>query len=420
MNNAAEIQRTAVASHRQWLPSRSGTTSISASAVALAVWFSLVVGSLLLSKRPIYLEGLVYYISSPLQRKLQELSSVAILLGAIWDYRSIFNSVGAWSKKISFSMICLCCAWISVSAFFIPSPLSIAYSGLLFLTFAVCACVWAQGEQVIDRLFRLFGFGALLFTVIAFVMFGAPRERWVGGIHPNLFGYVLVIGAIISVVYWRKLGMAIATLLLIAAVSISSRYAILSITLCISLILFINVKKKIGAPAAVAGMLLLIPVAAILIAPIATEVFMLDDPLRGTSSGGSGRTKLNAIFIDEMSDRVFSGYGFRNRGGYLMTHNGYLNFALETGVVVSLVFIGLALFALFKSARMALAAEQKSKVPVTVFLMLFSACLSALFQPQLINFGDSQGVVLIVALTFSLLMTNREQSRAPIRTDGFH
>ena len=93
------------------------------------------------------------------------------------------------------------------------------------------------------------------------------------------------------------------------------------------------------------------------------------------------------------------GFGFRKRDLYQGTHNGFLNFALENGVIVTTLFF-LAMLSIFKDGIARLHQSNTNKRDIIVVLGSWVAwAFAAFFQPQLVNFGDATGIMTIFLLT---------------------
>lgn len=382
---------------------------ISFSAVCLLIWLAICIWTLMLSKRPVFVDGVPVNVTSPLQRQIQNSASVFIVLGLLSETARLPRLMRSWATSPGLWVVIATVTWISVSSFFNESPASIAYALLLACAFLLSGCAWSRGTHNQKVMLNGFGLIATSFALSSILVYGPPNGRWVGGIHPNLFGYILVLGSIIGLIYWRVVGIIISLALILLAAGISSRYAMLAIVVVMAFLAFQWSSKKFGALSATSIALVIAPIALTALIPVISHVLLLDDPLRGVSSGGSGRTGMNARFFAQFSEHFVEGFGFRNRGSYLVTHNGYLNLALELGAISMLGVFSLVGLTGIRMHHLNM--RQPSKENIALELLFATCLLSALFQPQLINFADSQGAVIIFAIG-AALFGSRAQSSA--------
>jgi hypothetical protein len=276
-----------------------------------------------------------------------------------------------------------------------------AYAGLLLICVLICSSFWSLPEK-----YRLWFYKYLLalnvvYVSLAFIMYGAPKNRFVGGIHPNVFsqaGIVLAFSALMFLSGWKKVLVILASLFI--AFLVDSRYAMATILIMYFGLLLLDSSVR----ARLLSLLFLIALSAMfLFTDMFSEVFSLNDASRGLSSGVSGRAESWDYFWPELSQHLFFGYGFRNHD-FAGTHNGFMQYVLENGLVISFLFFS-ALFLILISNASAVwyslsdrtfQAHEGRVVLVTLLAIFFAANL----QPQLINFGDEFGPLTLVILIY--------------------
>jgi len=240
-----------------------------------------------------------------------------------------------------------------------------------------------------------------LFIVLSLIMYYPPMGRYLGGIHPNIYGACLVAAVYFSLfIELKYIKYAIFITSFVCSLIISSRYAMLSIFFIV-LFNFIVDKRLDRAVARI----LIVVVAFSLLSMFfmvsgdnfISDALELSSPQRGFGSGGSGRLDLYENFWGQFADGVVIGYGFRARDMYMGAHNGILNTILENGVFASLILFAAITLRAFELVKIIVADGSRSYAKYYLFGL--GACLfSALFQPQLINFGDPLGVVFLLVL----------------------
>jgi len=278
-----------------------------------------------------------------------------------------------------------------------------AYVGLLLQGYFLGFLVWSAPQKFGRMLGRAITLICFSFIVLAIAVHGPPNARWIGGIHPNSIGVIALASGLGGLILFGLMGKAIYVLSLGVSIWVSSRYSVLLLLITPVSWYVLQLKRRVGfAPTLVlivwaSGVLLIFASAAI------SELFLLDDASRGIAGGGTGRLELAQLFTPQLEEFYLTGAGFRNRQGYMGVHNGYLNFILETGIVPSLFMF--CLFAvLIKDLIRSELRDGRSGVVRPLggrfaAAMLFGALGSSLFQPQLFNFGDAQGVLLILCLS---------------------
>lgn len=387
---------------------------------ALLAWFSLAVFAQLFANPPAYAsDGTYLTVESPLTRGLL-LAVVPILaLGVFFSTGRIFRSLSALSSQRHFLAISACVLLIFLLSIFKGSASSVGYAALLMLSLALSTELLSSSRVVQRQFFFSIVCISWLFCGLAFALYGPPNGRWVGGVHPNIFGFIAVIAGIGGFVLWRRVGWLAFLIAIGITISISSRYAI-AVLLCGFVYVVYARSKVVGRGSWILPLAIVGVISLFYLWPFIESVFLLNDASRGLGSGASGRTDLNANFMSQMSPHLLDGFGFRRREVYYNTHNGYLNFMLEVGVVASGLLIYLLISSLFRYERQTIVVKNREMelddVALLRFLLFFSSCLSAMFQPQLVNFGDAQGclfIMLILGGLFALPSSSLVAPRPP-------
>lgn len=246
------------------------------------------------------------------------------------------------------------------------------------------------------------------FIALAYLLLGPPDNRWLGGIHPNIFGASCVAAFSLSLFgppWWRDFTLVV---VLAAAVSISSRYAMVT---CIMIYLSYSALNW----RAIGRIRLTIITALTLFAALSLTfdleksiiggALKLSDSSRGLESGASGRDRHWNLFLPQLLDSPLYGFGFRNRGSYFGAHNGFLDIFLQTGLIGGLLFLThyfIRIATLFKEALALPQGVERGKL----FSILLGISVGALFQPQLFSFGDPFGITAMICL-FSIVPLER-------------
>ncbi|MBW6417905.1 O-antigen ligase [Celeribacter sp. PS-C1] len=271
-----------------------------------------------------------------------------------------------------------------------------------------------------ERVRKSFVYSSLMlcaFIVAAYVLKGPPVDRWLGGIHPNVFAAACVAMVALSFFgprWWSDLALAIA---LVSALGVSSRYAIVTCILLYVLLWSFNF-RQIGPLRLFALMALPCILVFDLLFNQANSILgdalKLYDSSRGISSGLSGRDGHWSYFLPQFTERPLIGYGFRNRGAYYGAHNGFLDVFLQMGLlggVSFFLFVLLRFKELWREAQSSAPGAMKGRL----FSILTALVIGAQLQPQFINFGDPFGIMVMICL-FSRrrLEADMEASSAPL------
>lgn len=268
---------------------------------------------------------------------------------------------------------------------------------LIFLVFVLVA-------MHANRVFTCQYYFALSIALVAILLVlvmvhGFPSGRWIGGLHPNHAGAFALAAAYFAARSSSNLRWVIYAIAFLYSAIVSSRYAIVAITLVIiSDALAANLRLSMTKL-----LLLIISFSAVVfLLAIGFDYFLqtllvTDDPSRGIGSGFTGRLDRYSEFYSQISQLPLFGYGFRNRDAYFPMHNGILDYILENGV---LLFV---LFFVFILARLLQCVErfryERNRRDLLRVGCWFAWLFAGFFQPQLINFGDAFALMTIFLLT---------------------
>lgn len=389
-----------IAQKRSPRPKRAvGSLSTLAPVVCASVWIMLCIGSLLLSKKPIFTpDGFVVDVVTPLQRQLQLLGSLAIVGGLVTGFRHVRSVISESIRTPMGISIFIMITFMILGAMLRGSLQEISYVVLLAMAIILGLLLWSSPPRSIRVFSYVVGTGCLVFVLVAFALFGLPKGRWLGGIHPNLLGYVFVTLGIFGLSRSGFIGYGLYVASVSLAVLISSRYSLLCLISVGGIHLMMMSWKRIGLAATVVIAAGVAPIVALTGFRVFDDIFLLSDSSRGLSSGASGRGSLAQNSLLDIGNHVVFGAGFRNRSGYEGAHNGYINFLNENGVFVSTAFIVTLMFGLIASMfalRYRSPGQQWATIPPYMFV---ACCIASYFQPQVFSFGDCQGIFMILSL----------------------
>ena len=238
------------------------------------------------------------------------------------------------------------------------------------------------------------------FAIGAFLILGPPTDRWLGGIHPNIFGTVCVGAFALSLfgpTWWRDVTLIV---VLAVSVSISSRYTMVTCVLIYLLFFFFNWSAIGRIRLTITILIALVAIVSLMVdpqnSPLASAL-ELNSSSRGLGSGASGRDVHWSYFLPQLFERPILGFGFRNRSAFFGAHNGFLNLILQIGVVgASLFFLFylLRLTSLFRELLASPASAERGKI----LSILLGVSVGAQLQPQFFSFGDPFGIVAMLCL----------------------
>ena len=232
------------------------------------------------------------------------------------------------------------------------------------------------------------------------VVHGFPVGRWIGGIHPNHIGAFALLATFFAARSEHSLRWMLYLIAISFAVMVSSRYAMIAIAMIVFAD-YLSSMTRFSLPRAIGIVFLSATVFLALLFghEIIAQWLALQDSARGIESGFTGRAEMWNNFVPQILERPFLGFGFRQRDLYLGTHNGFLNFALENGLIVTTLFL-LAILAIIKDGIARLQKGDAPKRDTIVILASWGAWVfAAFFQPQLVNFGDAFGIMTVFLLT---------------------
>lgn len=309
-------------------------------------------------------------------------------------------------------------ALFALSAIFASYYAGVVQAAFFLFYYLAGVALWCETTETRRQVFRGWLLVAALFMGGALAIYGLPKDRWIGGIHPNTFGQVVILASCLALFLPQRTRAITLILCVVAALMVQSRYALVcSAVAAIYALPFkaISARSLLVASSAVVGIAAVgLGFAALkgvsLFEFLGNAVFMLDDPLRGVGSGMSGRASRHyAYFVPQLETHPLLGFGFRNKDAYISPHNGYASLILEVGLPIAVAFIAFFIGRVLISARSA----QISSQPEAKFLAaaLLSICISSLFQPQLLNFRDLFSLMLFVSLAGAKWYGLRERGR---------
>ncbi len=140
------------------------------------------------------------------------------------------------------------------------------------------------------------------------------------------------------------------------------------------------------------------------------NLFKLDDPYRGLSSGSTGRSTLWRAALALWWDHPWFGVGFRMHEAYLplnfSAHNAYLAMLADTGVFGFLWYMGLLLAAWIGMFRL-----EEGPTRHLVIALVSSYTLIGLFERRAINGANPMSLMFLMAV----MLIMRENSLARVR-----
>jgi hypothetical protein len=270
---------------------------------------------------------------------------------------------------------------------------------MLAFLLANFSVVWGMGLEARQRLYRMLSWLLALYLIAAPAIYGLPQNRWIGGIHPNNYAAAAIPCGIFGLMGFRRWGVLVLFTSIGFAAMVSARYAIVSIIVFCALYCAMRLSRMSRLQwLGLAALLLTLILTLAEVQGYVSELLLLDDPLRGLSSGISGRAENYAHFLPQLIEHPLIGFGFRMREEYWGAHNGYLNVFLENGIFIGFLII---LFVGYKNASLVGAALRGGASPESAGIAagLVAISMGALFQPQLINFGDPMGLTFLMFVT---------------------
>ncbi|WP_201220456.1 O-antigen ligase family protein [Halochromatium roseum] len=364
-------------------------------AVVIFFWVLALFYEALTAPPRLYVDGVLVEI----ERSRSMMLAVAALFGAT----ALLILVRMFSQTISvikgsianFLIIVLALAIFIINL--IQLNLEASGYSIIFLVFVLVA-MHANRVFSCQHYFALSS--ALIAILLVLVMVhGFPDGRWIGGLHPGFTGAFALAATYFAARSSSNLRWVMYAIAFFFSAIVSSRYAIVAITLVIiSDALAVNLRLSMTKL-----LLLMISFSAVVfILAIGFDYFLqtllqTDDPSRGIGSGFSGRLDMYSDFYPQINQRPLFGYGFRNRNAYFPTHNGILDYMLENGVLLFALFFVIILARLLQCVvRVRHEWNRRDLLRIGCWCAWL---FSGFFIPQLINFGDAFALMTIFLLT---------------------
>lgn len=271
----------------------------------------------------------------------------------------------------------------------------IGYTLVLLATISALAVVWTLDTDEVSLLAAGAAGVIVLFGLTAIAVLGLPEGRALGGIHPNTVGASMLSGFVLAQFRTGVVMVAIRVMCVVLAVLVSSRFAVLGCTIAFVLreLLYRPVGPKLIVGAVVAA------AAAALAGPQIAAIFALDDPTRNLDSGISGRDELWVHALQSIVDYPL-GIGFKRASPLEGGHNGYLKIIVEFGVMGGIAMIAALLAACVAAVVRAFGAAPLDRRRILAARAggLCAYAFGTFFEPQMFNFGDTHGVMVILLL----------------------
>jgi len=283
---------------------------------------------------------------------------------------------------------------------------SILYNVLLLITIPAFTLFWKRFSNEITSVFTALSVSLLCYLATVPLVFGAPHLRYYGLIHPNAYGGVALSAAaciVLSEKKWLWLGQLVA---LAGAISIDSRFAILGILLIAGAqhtISAVAIRSRAWGVRLRVGLL---AVLALYFASDMYDIFAVSDLHRGLGSGISGRSDLWQAGIEYIREDPL-GYGFKNSYSFSSGHNGWLNLAIQFGLLPAIVIGSMFILQMLNMWNEFRAqhtnrhpgAHGTSQLEMNLLICFGALLAGGFFQPQMMNFGDSIGVLFLLIIS---------------------
>lgn len=337
-------------------------------------------------------------ITDEIPREYAMASLLALSISAVF----IIFRVGPRSLRrveYSFVLVCVFSFMAAIFSIFHMNINSLVFSFILFSSIISIRIISFECSSYVVNVVSFLVL--MIFVILSLIMYYPPIGRSMGGMHPNSYGACLIALSYFTLfvrsVYIKY---SLFCLAIICAYIVSSRYAMISIFIIILLnYIFHNKKGQFSVRVLIFSIVAIFVTVLIsfLNNNIISDALELNDARRGLGSGGSGRLDIYEYFWDQFFEGAFIGYGFRARDMYVGVHNGFMNTLLENGVIATAIIFTAIILRLFELFRYYLhtSGEECTKF---YFIGMIACLFAALFQPQLINFGDPLGVVFLLVL----------------------
>jgi O-Antigen ligase len=369
--------------------------------IAVVGWFASGSLSFLELSEPQFDEVYGFPIAGEVSRVYSYLAFLFMMMALLSTRHLLQRSINYAVRSLPICLLMVSGVMEGVVAVALGFYVGAVYAVLLLICVLVCSSFWCLPERHRLLFYKFLLVVNVVYVCLAFIMYGAPHNRFVGGIHPNIFsqaGIALAFSALMFLSGWKKTVVILASLFV--AYLVDSRYALATVFIMYFGLLLLDSSVK----AKLFSLVFFIALAAMfLFTNIFSEVFSLNDANRGISSGASGRLDNWENFLPQLSEHPFFGYGFRNHdiGG---AHNGFMQYVLENGLVISFIFFSALILILISNASTVwhslsdrtFQVHEGRVVLVTLLAIVFAANL----QPQLINFGDEFGPLTLMILMY--------------------
>jgi O-antigen ligase/polysaccharide polymerase Wzy-like membrane protein len=272
-------------------------------------------------------------------------------------------------------------------------------TGLTYVLVLICTAlmlplIWTFPLETTQRALAgsaLVLVGAQLSSII---VLGWPHDRYVGMIHPNLLGTIILPAFILAQFGAGKLMILVKVISVLVAASVSSRYCLFGsvIAFLVFQLTFNRFRAKTIALLLAAACIL------VLLAQQYADVLALNDPARGLGSGFTGREDQWTSAFDWLTNNPL-GAGYKRSELSFAGHNGFIKLFVEFGVLGGAILTGAVLLL---AGWAVVTAYFFSGDPVSRRLSsaraagLVALAFAAFFQPQVLNIGDAMGITIIL------------------------
>jgi hypothetical protein len=370
--------------------------------IAVLGWFAAGSFSFLELSEPQFDEVYGFPIAVEVSRIYSYLAFLFMMIALLSTQYLLQKSINYAVRSLPICLIIASGVMEAIVAIVLGFYVGAVYAGLLLICVLICSSFWCLPEKYRLLFYKFLFVLNVVYVSLAFIMYGAPQNRFVGGIHPNIFSQASIILAFSALMFlsgWKKTAVILASLFV--AFLVDSRYALATVFIMYFGLLLLDTRVKAKLLSLVFFIAL---IAMFLFTNVFSELFSLNDATRGLSSGVSGRSSNWDYFLPQLSEHPFFGYGFRNHD-FVGAHNGFMQYVLENGLVISFLFFSALLLKLISNVSAVwhslsdrtFQAHEGRVVSVTLLAIIFAANL----QPQLINFGDEFGPLTLMILMYS-------------------
>lgn len=273
----------------------------------------------------------------------------------------------------------------------------IAYTLALLIVIICLSAVWTMRPDALAACLGGLSVVLLASGICAVAVFGWPKGRVVGGIHPNAFGSIMLAGFVSSQFCEGFVMLALRVACLVLAAAVSSRFAVIG---CVLAFLIFEMRSRTSrlrlVLLALAGGICLL-----LFPHLLADLLALDDPSRNLDSGFTGRDDQWIRAFAAIADAPF-GLGFKRPPTEDAGHNGYLRWLVEFGVVGGSLIIASTVFtvviAVIEASLFSGADDRLRRLASARAGGLVALTFASFFQPQLFNLGDIHGLTVMLMI----------------------